>query len=84
MSAGAVPVVFDAGGPASVVRREVDGLRWRTLDDLAAQTWRLVCDDALRARLAASAAERAATFAAERCEQHIRDTVAEMAAETPR
>lgn len=84
MSAGAVPVVFDAGGPASVVRSEVDGLRWRTLDDLAAQTWRLVRDDALRARLATSAAERAARFAVEHCEQNIRDTVAEMAAEVPR
>ncbi|MCB0985892.1 MAG: hypothetical protein KDB06_14675, partial [Ilumatobacter sp.] len=73
-----------AGGPASVVRSEVDGLRWRTLDDLAAQTWRLVRDDALRARLATSAAERATRFAVEHCEQNIRDTVAEMAAEAPR
>ena len=81
MSAGAVPVVFNAGGPASVVTHGVDGLRWDTLEDLAACTRRLIDQPQLMAELSFAAARRAREFDVAHCEQNVRDIVAEMAAE---
>jgi glycosyltransferase involved in cell wall biosynthesis len=62
MAAGAVPVVFGAAGPAEIVRHGVDGFHWRTLDELAACTRRLMNDESLRALMSESARERAAQF----------------------
>jgi glycosyltransferase involved in cell wall biosynthesis len=55
MSAGAVPVVFQAAGPAEVVEHDVNGLHYRTLDELVARTRELIDDPARRARLSAAA-----------------------------
>jgi glycosyltransferase involved in cell wall biosynthesis len=63
MGAGLVPVVFGAAGPAEVVRDGVDGLQFRTLDELEAVTAGLARDPARRSALAASATRRAADFA---------------------
>jgi glycosyltransferase involved in cell wall biosynthesis len=57
-----VPVVFGAAGPAEIVRHGVDGFHWRTLDELAACTHRLMNDESLRALMSESARERAAQF----------------------
>jgi len=62
MSAGAVPVVFGAAGPAEVVRDGLDGLHFDTIDALVATTARLVADDAGRRALSAAARARAADF----------------------
>ena len=62
MSAGAVPVVFGAAGPAEVVRDGVDGLHFATLDGLASSTAGIITDDARRAALSTAARERAADF----------------------
>jgi glycosyltransferase involved in cell wall biosynthesis len=62
MSAGCVPVVFDGGGQAELVRHGVDGFRWRTIDELKEYTRRLADDDQLRLAMAHSAAKRAAEF----------------------
>ncbi len=62
MAAGAVPVVFGAAGPAEIVRHGVDGFHWRTLDELAEQTHRLMVDHELRRRMAEAAVARAAEF----------------------
>jgi glycosyltransferase involved in cell wall biosynthesis len=62
MGAGLVPVVFGAAGPAEVVRDGVDGLHFRTLDDLETMTAALVGDPERRAALAASAMWRAQDF----------------------
>ncbi len=46
MSAGAVPLVFAAGGPAHVVTHGVTGMHWRTLDELVrAQVYLLDAPD---------------------------------------
>ena len=63
MGAGLVPVVFGAAGPAEVVRDGVDGLQFRSLDELEAFTAGLAGDPAWRSALAASATHRAADFA---------------------
>ncbi len=81
MSAGAVPVVFDAGGPASVVTDGHDGFRWRTLPELAAQTRRLIDEPERRRTMAAAAAHTARQYDVASCEQSVRETVNEMVAD---
>jgi len=63
MSAGAVPVVYEHGGPAAIVRESGCGDVFATTDELATKTVALVHDDARRERLAAAARARAADFA---------------------
>ena len=75
MSAGAVPVVFDAAGPAEVVEPGRTGLLYHSLDELAASTRRLIDDEPYRARLAAAARRRAQHYRRERFEQDVRDLV---------
>jgi glycosyltransferase involved in cell wall biosynthesis len=62
MATGAVPVVYGAAGPAEIVRHEVDGLHWHTLDDLARHTTALVADPLRRTTLAESSRRRALEF----------------------
>jgi glycosyltransferase involved in cell wall biosynthesis len=65
MSAGAVPVVFGAAGPAEVVRDGVDGVHFASLDGLADATAALVADVGRRSALGAAARARAAAFGPE-------------------
>jgi glycosyltransferase involved in cell wall biosynthesis len=62
MSAGLVPVVFGAAGPAEVVRDGVDGLHFHTIEELNARTAELMVDDGRCAALAAGARQRAEDF----------------------
>ncbi len=64
MAAGAVPLVFAAGGPAEIVQHGVNGYHWRTLDELIALTRRLIADPGEHRRLAAAAQQRATDFSA--------------------
>ena len=66
MSAGAVPVVYEHGGPAAIVREAGCGELFATTDELAAKTVALVRDDARRAQLADVARTRAGEFAYDR------------------
>jgi glycosyltransferase involved in cell wall biosynthesis len=65
MAGGAVPVVIDRAGQREIVRDGVDGYRWSTREQWAERTVRVAGDDALRARLAASAVGRASDFSEE-------------------
>jgi glycosyltransferase involved in cell wall biosynthesis len=65
MAAGCVPVVIDKAGQREIVRHGTDGYRWTTLAELEALTRMVAGDEQLRARLAASATERAGTFSEE-------------------
>jgi glycosyltransferase involved in cell wall biosynthesis len=65
MAAGAVPVVFGAAGPAEIVHDGVDGLHWRTRDQLADHTVELAADDERRRHLAEAAVLRASDFSAD-------------------
>ncbi|MFM8267646.1 MAG: glycosyltransferase [Ilumatobacteraceae bacterium] len=76
MSAGAVPVVFGAAGPADVVVPGVSGFHFSTIDDLVAMTRRLISDDDLRLRLSAGARERAHGFDEAHFADHVRSLVA--------
>jgi O-antigen biosynthesis protein len=55
MSAGAVPLVYDGGGPREIVTSGVNGFLWSDPDELVAQTRRLIEDPALREAMAARA-----------------------------
>jgi len=78
MSAGAVPVVFGAGGPAEVVQDEHNGLHFHTLDELVQQTLRLVHDVALRTRLSKAAVQRAHRYDRGHFETSVRRLVADL------
>jgi len=75
MSAGAVPVVFDAAGPAEVVQPGVNGLVYHTLDELVAHTRRLIDDHDLRERLASAAVASAQYYRRDRFEDDVRALV---------
>lgn len=62
MAGGCVPVVIDRAGQREIVRHDVDGFRWSTPAELAKYTRMVAGDEALRARLAASAVQRATAF----------------------
>jgi glycosyltransferase involved in cell wall biosynthesis len=64
MSAGAVPVVYGAAGPAEIVRNGVDGWHWNQLDQAVTQTAALIADPSARSTMANSAVTRAADFSA--------------------
>ena len=81
MSAGAVPVVFGAAGPAEVVQHDVNGLHFHTLDELVQQTLRLVHDVALRTRLSEAAVRRAHEYDRAHFETSVRQLLADVAGE---
>jgi glycosyltransferase involved in cell wall biosynthesis len=62
MSAGAVPLAFDGGGPRETIEPGLSGELWRDPDDLAARTRRLMDDPAARAAMADHALARSRQF----------------------
>jgi glycosyltransferase involved in cell wall biosynthesis len=62
MSAGAVPLVYNGGGPREIVENGVNGFLWSDPDELVAQTRRLLEDSALRETMAARAATDSRRF----------------------
>ncbi|HMA47924.1 MAG TPA: glycosyltransferase, partial [Frankiaceae bacterium] len=85
MAGGCVPVVIDRAGQREIVRDGVDGLRWGTPAELADATVRLTGDAALRARLAASAVQRAGLYSDAAFARRWRDIAARhgLAADLP-
>ncbi len=76
MAAGAVPIVFGAAGPAEIVRDGVDGVQWRTLDQLATASVELANDETRRAAMSTSAVERAGDFSAAAFRSRLLDLLA--------
>jgi glycosyltransferase involved in cell wall biosynthesis/SAM-dependent methyltransferase len=62
MSAGCVPVVFGAAGPAEVVRDGIDGRHFSSIDQLVSITAALIVDPTERERLGCAAEARSQTF----------------------
>ena len=80
MSAGAVPVVYEHGGPAAIVREAGCGEVFATTDELATKTGRARARRRARARsLAAAARVRAADFAYDHFAERLDALVATMA-----
>jgi hypothetical protein len=80
MSAGAVPIVLDAGGPAEVVRPGQDGWWFRDLDGLVASTLALVGDPVTMAAMSTSARYRAAAYGRRRFAGRFTELVDEVVA----
>jgi len=78
MSAGAVPVVYEHGGPAAIVREARCGEVFATTDELATKTVALVRDDARRELLAGAARARAADFAYDHFAERLDEIVESM------
>ena len=62
MAGGCVPVVIDRAGQQEIVRDGVDGFRWDSDAQWRIRTVQVATDEALRARLSASAVERVQRF----------------------
>jgi glycosyltransferase involved in cell wall biosynthesis len=71
MSAGAVPIVLGAAGPAEVVRDGVDGLHFHTLDELMARSVELITDEDRAAALSTAARRRAEHFAPDAFQRRV-------------
>ena len=84
MSAGAVPVVYAAGGQRDVVQHEVDGFHVGGLDELVERTEQLIADPALRDRLAAAARTHATRFSPEAFATSLLEEVERVVAEGER
>ncbi len=82
MSTGGVPLVFAAAGPTEVVQDGINGLHFRTLDELVMQTLELIGDRPRRERLAAAAIERANEYDSAHFEAHVRELVAQVVQRT--
>ena len=75
MAAGAVPLVYGAGGPAEIVTHGVDGCHWHDLDELATLTTDLAREPGERGRLADSARQRAQEFSVGRFAEEVRGLI---------
>jgi glycosyltransferase involved in cell wall biosynthesis len=73
MAAGAVPIVIGKAGQREIVEHDVSGLLWQTLDELAAQTQRVIADEALRARLSNGAIGRSRAFSRAAFDDRVRE-----------
>ncbi len=71
LAAGAVPVVFAAGGPAEIVADGAQGRHWQTPDELVALTEALIAQPAELVRLRQAGLERAADFSAVAFERRV-------------
>lgn len=62
MAAGIVPIVFAAAGPIEIVRHDIDGYHWSTVEELISYTKHLASDHNEWVRLSRSARSRAQDF----------------------
>jgi glycosyltransferase involved in cell wall biosynthesis len=65
MSAGAVPLVYDAGGQREVVTHAENGFRWHTIDELIAQTRQLIDTPELMQQISLNARQASSQFTTE-------------------
>lgn len=75
MAAGIVPIVFAAAGPVEIVRHDIDGYHWSTVEELISYTERLASDHDEWARLSRSARIRAEDFSSESFGERLRTLV---------
>ncbi len=76
MSAGAVPLALNSGGPRETVQHQVSGFLWNTLDELEQYTKLLASEPALLQRLSQRAVASSARFHRSAFEDRI-ETLAE-------
>jgi glycosyltransferase involved in cell wall biosynthesis len=75
MAYGCVPIVIGLGGQPEIVTHGVDGLLWRSLDELVALTDEVIASPELRGRLSGRAMITAKRFSADRFRREARELV---------
>lgn len=75
MAAGCVPVVIAKAGQLETVAPGESGLLWSTLDELQAQTQRLIAEPALLSQFAAGAIERSHSFGFDVFARHVAEVL---------
>ena len=75
MAAGCVPVVIGKAGQMEIVSHGLNGFLWKRLDELKANTLRLICNEELRRSLAHAAIERSGYFGRQKFDQCILNSV---------
>jgi len=75
MSAGCVPVVFNAGGQPEIVHDGVHGFLWSSAEALASRSLELAADEPLRRRMAAAAIERSRVFSLDAMRERLETTI---------
>jgi glycosyltransferase involved in cell wall biosynthesis len=75
MSAGAVPIVYQHGGPAAIVEPGVNGLHFSSVHELALVTARLLHEPERIAPYALAAQRRAQDFGSDQFADHVRSLV---------
>lgn len=78
MSAGAVPVVFAAGGPAEIITPGRDGLVWQTPAALVEDTLGLIMAPERQTRMAAAARARSTDFETRAFMRRVRELWADI------
>lgn len=75
MAHGCVPIVIGLGGQPEIVTHGVDGLLWRSVDELVALTAEVIASPERRARLSREAVITASKFSAHRFRREIREVI---------
>ena len=83
MSAGAVPMVYEHGGPAAIIDGADCGTTYSTIEQLAERTIALVGDPAQMSRRSAAAVRRAEEFTLDHFTERIEALVASLEAAPP-
>lgn len=71
MAAGAVPLVFNAGGQKEIVEDGINGYRWNSTNELLKKTAELIKDKGNLRLLSAEARQRSSFFGYDRFEKEI-------------
>lgn len=66
MSAGAVPLVYQAGGQTEIVQQKENGFLWTSVDELVEKSYQLINDTQLLEKVATTAVETSKQFSMER------------------
>jgi len=75
MGAGAVPVVVAAGGQKEIIKDDLNGRLWSSVNELQTQTLALIEDKSYRERLAEQGVQDAKVFSMERFSKQINELV---------
>jgi len=78
MAAGCVPVVINKGGQPEIVRNNVDGFLWNTLEELKKYTLTLINDELLWEKMSRSSIERSKDFSVSRFSERTKQIFTEM------
>jgi glycosyltransferase involved in cell wall biosynthesis len=71
MTGGAVPLIYNSGGHKEIVEENVNGMLWKTTNDLAKETWNLVKDGRLLHRFAIESRKSSEKYSVDSFEKQI-------------